>query len=85
MISGLSSTAQLQVRNLSIAYLDDSRIDIIWEAPPPGSDGTKTEILRYSVGCVTCNNNVTFLPSRSMLSDTRLVDLNCWKYGEFGL
>ena len=65
-----------QVRNLSITYVDHSRLDLIWRAPAPAvtSDVTTSGILRYSVSCVTCSDNVTFIPARSGLNTTRLVD-----------
>jgi len=73
-IAGLSLSTQLQVLNLSIAYADYSRVDLVWEAPRLTSDAAKTEILRYSVGCASCGDNVTFIPSRTKLINTRLVD-----------
>ena len=66
----------VQVRNLSIAYVDHTRLDLIWEAPDVSSDVTKTGILRYSVSCVTCSDNISFIPARSRLNATRFVSCN---------
>jgi len=63
----------VQVRNLSVAYVDHTRLELIWKAPPLTGDVTKFGILRYSVSCATCGDNVTFIPARSKLNHTRSV------------
>ena len=66
----------VQVRNLSVAYVDHTRLELIWKAPPLTGDVTKFGILRYSISCATCGDNVTFIPARSKLNHTRSVGFN---------
>jgi len=78
VIVGLSLS--VQVRNLSITHVDHTRLDMTWAAPDVTSDATNTAVLRYSVSCVTCRDNITFIPARSGLSNTRLFDFTMTDY-----